>query len=365
MTTLSTATALLLWLSTQNPTAPAAPIPLEVRHVPVAQVAVGQELVLEADVTPASQLGELTVHHRLAGETEFRQTAFGRNTEGRYAAIILLPADRYTPVEYYLTARDAQGAQSSRFASAELPHSVLIQVPDKLLERQAVLELHGGKRSRVAVSAEYVDFGSSRAGTVRYVDRYYRLETDYLYRLLTDVGGLRVDGIRIGVGHLRARVPPIRPPVPPNWPPLEGPPPTLRTGLDYGFSELDVALSPLFGIAGRLVLGGNAEGFAAGMGGRLRIGRPRGSRVELEAETISGLGSSGTVRLGWDTVPRIPMSAAVQVTSFPSGPSGVRLLYRADLEVSEAFILGAMVGYQARISISGGPTLGLATSYAW
>jgi hypothetical protein len=368
MTPLSTATVLLLWLSTQTPpepTTPAAPPPLEVRHVPLAQVQAGRELVLEAEVTPASRLGALIAHHRLAGETQFRETPFGRNNEGRYAAVIPLPADRHAPVEYYLTVRDTEGTQAPRFASADAPHTVLIQVPDRLLEREAVLKLHGGRRSRVALSAEYVDFGASRAGTTRYLDRYYRLETDYLYRLLTDVAGMRVDSIRIGVGHLRARVPPIRPPVPPNWPPLEGPPPIIRTGLDYGFSELEVALSPLFGVTSRLVLGGNAEGFAAGLGGRLRIGHPRGSRVELEGETISGLGTSGTVRLGWDTVPRIPMSAAVQVTSFPAGPSGVRLMYRADFEVSDTFTLGAMVGYQARISIGGGPTLGLATSYAW
>jgi hypothetical protein len=365
MTTLSTATALLLWLATQTPSAPSAPPPLEVRHVPLAQVYAGRPLTLEAEVTPASQLAELVAHYRLAGETEFREAAFGRNTEGRYAAVIPLPEGHSTPVEYYLTARDAQGMASTRFASAQLPHRVLIQVPEKLLERDAVLKLYAGKRSRVAASAEYVDFGAVSVGTVRYLDRYYRLEMDYLYRLLTDVGGLRVDSIRIGVGHLRARVPPIRPPAPQNWPPLEGAPPTLRTGLDYGFSELDVALSPLFGFASRLVLGGNAEGFAAGLGGRLRIGRPRGSRVELEGETISGLGTSGTVRLGWDTVPRLPMSAAVQVTNFPQGPDGVRLLYRADLEVSDTFTLGAVIGYQARISVGGGPTLGLATSYSW
>jgi hypothetical protein len=139
----------------------------------------------------------------------------------------------------------------------------------------------------------------------------------------------------------------------------------VRTGLDYGFSELDVGLSSHFGFTTRVVLGGNAEGFAAGLGGQMRIGRERGAHVNLGIETISGLGTTGTVRLAWDTVARVPMSAAVQVTSFPDGPSGVRLLYRADYELSPALTVGALVGYQARISISGGPTLGLASSYAW
>jgi hypothetical protein len=373
MTSLSTATALLLWIATQAPQAsqapkappPPPPPPLEVSHAPVAQVPAGRELVLEAEVTPASRLAALVAHHRGAGEKDFRETAFTLTEQGRYAAILPTPAGQHAPVEYYLTARDTDGQESAPFASAELPHSVLFQVPDSELEREALLALYGQRRSKVSFFSEYVDFGPSRAGTVRYLDRYYRLEADYLHRILTDVGGIRLSTIRIGVGHLRARVPPIQPPVPPNFPPLEGAPPTVRTGLDYGFSELAVGLSAHFGVTTRVVLGGNAEGFAAGLGGQLRIGRERGAHVELGVETISGLGTTGTVRLAWDTVQRVPMSAAVQVTNFPDGPSGVRLLYHADYELTPALTVGALVGYQARISISGGPTLGLTSSYAW
>jgi len=370
MTSLSTATALLLWLATQAPQAPKAPPPpppppLEVSHVPLAQVSSGRELVLEAEVTPASRLAALIAHHRTAGEKDFREAAFTLTEEGHYAAILPVPPGQHAPVEYYLTARDTAGQESTPFASAELPHTVLIQVPERELEREALLALYDQRRSRVSLFSEYVDFGPSRAGTVRYLDRYYRLEADYLHRLLTDVGGIRLSSIRIGVGHLRARVPPIQPPIPPNFPPLEGAPSTVRTGLDYGFSELDVGLSSHFGFTTRVVLGGNAEGFAAGLGGQVRIGRERGAHVDLGIETISGLGTTGTVRLAWDTVSRVPMSAAVQVTNFPDGPSGVRLLYRADYELSPALTVGALAGYQARISISGGPTLGLASSYSW
>ncbi|HYH95051.1 hypothetical protein [Hyalangium sp.] len=370
MTSLSAATALLLWLTTQAPQAPKAPAPpprasLEVRHIPLAQVFSGREIILEATVTPASRLGALIAHHRTAGEAAFRETAFTLTTEGDYAAHIPVPPEQHAPVEYYLTARDTEGKESVRFASAEHPHTVLIQVKDGVLESEALLASYDHRRSRVSLFAEYVDFGSTRAGTVRYLDRYYRLEADYLHRLLTEVAGVRLNSIRIGVGHLRARVPPIQLPVPADWPPLEGPPRTVRTGLDYGFSELDVGLSSRFGFTTKVMLGGNAEGFSAGLGGQLRIGPARGSHVELGVETTSGLGTTGTVRLAWDTVTRVPMSAALQVTDFPDGPAGVRLLYSADFELSPALTLGAMVGYQARISISGGPTLGLASSYAW
>ena len=171
---------------------------------------------------------------------------------------------------------------------------------------------------------------------------------------------MRIDSIRIGVGHLRSHTPPFG---------MEAPAgealPELNPGLDYGFSEVDVGFSPYFGIGLRLVLGGNVGGFAAGFGGKMRIGRPAGARVELEGEYTSGLGGAGTVRLAWDTVRRFPMSAAAQVTNVPSGPAGVRLLYRVDYLFSDAFALGTQIGYQARASQGGGPTLGLVASYGW
>ncbi len=365
MMTLSTATCLLLLLAAQPPPAAAVsprppPEPLAVHLVPVAQVPAGAELVLRAQVAPAWRLGALVVHHRTQGETAFRETAFELSAEGTHAAVIPVPAEQRLPLEYYVTARDTDGVESVRFASADAPYPVLIEVSSYALEREAQLRASGNRRSRVSAFAEYVDYGAQTLEGTRYADRYYRLEADYLYRLYTQVGGLQIDSIRIGVGHLRGSTPPFYQPT------IGGvAQPQLRPGLDYGFSEVDVGFSSHFGIGLRLVLGGNASGFAAGFGGKVRIGRSQGSRGELEGEYVGGLGGTGTFRLVWDTVPRFPMSAAVQVTNVPSGPVGVRLLYRADYQVSEAFLIGVQAGYQARNSLGGGPTLGLVTSYGW
>ncbi|HYO67868.1 MAG TPA: hypothetical protein VEU33_17475 [Archangium sp.] len=371
MMTLSTVTSLLLLLAPppQTPPASAAPAsasaaapaePLEVRHVPAAQVLVGNNLVLRAEVAPSWRLGALVAHHRSVGETAFRETAFELSADGTYAAVVALSPEQRVPVEYYVTARDTDGVETVRFASADAPYPVLIEVPQYTLEREALLEVYGQRRSRVNAFAEYVDYGAQTLNGTRYADRYYRLEADYLYRLFTQVGGVRIDSIRIGVGHLRARTPPFG-----LLAPTEGSLPGLRPGLDYGFSEVDVGFSPFFGLGVRLSLGGNATGFSAGIGGRVRLGRPNGARVELEGEYTGGLGGAATIRLVWDTVRRFPMSAAAQVTNVPSGPTGVRLLYRVDYLFSDAFALGAQVGYQARASRGGGPTVGLVTSYGW
>ena len=371
MMTLSTVTCLLLLLAPppQTPAASAAPAntpaaapaePLEVRHVPAAQVLVGNNLVLRAEVAPSWRLGALVAHHRTAGETAFRETAFELSADGTYAAVIALSPEQRVPVEYYVTARDTEGVETVRFASADAPYPVLIEVPQYTLEREALLEVYGQRRSRVSAFAEYVDYGAQSFNGTRYKDSYYRLEADYLYRLFTQVGGVRIDSIRIGVGHLRAHTPPFDLRAPEG-----GSLPGLRPGLDYGFSEVDVGFSPFFGLGVRLMLGGNATGFSAGIGGKVRLGRPNGARVELEGEYTGGLGGSAGIRLAWDTVRRFPMSAAAQVTNVPSGPTGVRLLYRVDYLFSDAFALGTQVGYQARASRGGGPTLGLVASYGW
>ena len=363
MMTFSTATCLLLLLA-QTPAAPPPPKPpaepLNVWHAPVAEVVSGTSLVLRAEVAPAWRLETLVAHSRAAGESTFQETAFELSADGTHAAVIPVPAEQRVPMEYYVTARDTDGVESVRFASAEKPYPVLIDVPHSLLEREALLEVYGQRRSQVGVFAEYVDYGPTRIADTRYVDRYYRVEADYLYRLFTQVGGLRIDSIRIGAGHLRAHTPPFGAALP-----EAGAPPEFTPGLDYGFSEVDVSLHPLFGLGAKLVLGGNLSGFAAGIGGKLRIGRPHGSRAELEGEYTQGLGGTGTLRLAWDTVHRFPMSAAVQVTNVPTGPVGLRLLYRVSYQLTDAVLVGAQAGYQARTSIGGGPTLGLLTSYAW
>jgi hypothetical protein len=359
MMSLSTTTCLLLMLASQAPktAAPQGAEPLEVKHVPVAQVSAGQPLVLKAEVAPAWRLDKLIARYHAAGETDWHEVAFERSADGSHAAILPLPPEQRVPLEYYLVARDTSGEESVRFAGREAPHPVLINVTQQTLEREAMLEVYGHRRSRVSSFAEYVDYGSRTGNGGRYPDSYYRLETEYLYRLFTPVSGFRLDAIRIGVGHLRARTA--------SWNDRMEPTGVLDMGLDYGFSELEVGINPHFGLAGRLVLGGNTIGFTAGFGGRLRIGRPTGSRVELEGEYNAGLGAAATIRLAWDTVPRFPMSAAAQVTNIPLGPPGVRLLYRADYALTDAVLLGVQLGYQARTSVGGGPSLGFAASYGW
>lgn len=345
-----------------TPTAPAAPAadePLRIRHTPVAEVLAGTDLVLRAQVTSSWKLGALVAHHRVAGESDFAKAPFEKSADGSYVATIRVPPEQRRPVEYYLTAAGTDGVESLPFASPMLPHPVIVQSTEGELEREAILDVYGRRRSRVSLSGEYVSYGRARVGDVTFPDSYYRAEADYLYRLFQGGSSVRIDTIRLGMGTLRGQVPSAY---------VSGDPfsqESARAGIDYGFSEVELSFHSLFGISAKLLLGGNARGFAPGGGARVRIGRPRGSRVELEGEYISEIGMSGSFRLIWDTVPGLPMSAGGQVTNIPGGPAGVRLIYGIGWELSDAVTLGAQLGYQARQSVGGGLTVGLSSAFAW
>ncbi len=344
----------------QGGTAPA--VALVVRHLPVAEVAAGSDLVLRAEVNPAWRLGSLLAQWRVAGDPAWQKAAFERSPDGGMVAVVPGGRVQRPAIEYYLSARDVDGTETLPFASASQPHPVAVLADPATLHREAIIEVYGRRRSRAAVFGEAVSYGVARTPVGDYPDWYMRAEADYLYRIFGVILFFRIDTIRIGMGTMRAQTAPEQ-----AWtaPPLSGTPPASKTGLDYGYAETELSFNPYFGIAGRLVLGGSARGFAAGVGGRMRIGRPRAARVEIEADTVNGIGATGGFRMAWDTVEGLPMSATIQVTNVPSGPAGIRISYRIDWEMKEWLTVGAQFGYQARAALGGGLSAGLATAVAW
>ncbi len=332
---------------------------LRVEHLPVAEVQAGADVVLKAEAIPPWQLGELVVFHRRSGEQAFRRATFERSAEGHYVASIPTEDTRRTPVEYYLAARQVDGALSNRFASAETPHPVLVHLDEDAEEKNLLLAMEDYRRSRVGVFAEYVDYGQVKTPSLTYPDRYYRGEIDFRYLLYERLLFARVEHIRIGMGRMRGTTPydlTLRDSLAkaPN-----------QTGIDYGFSEVAWSFHPLFGGSTRMLLGGNDIGFSAGVGGKIRIGAEDGSRVELEGEVAGGIGASGAFRLAWNTVPKVPMSATVQLTNVPAGPVGMRFIYKADWQATDVFSIGAQVGYQARRAVGGGISFGLSSGVSW
>jgi hypothetical protein len=80
---------------------------------------------------------------------------------------------------------------------------------------------------------------------------------------------------------------------------------------------------------------------------------------------MADVGTIGSFRLGWATVPKVPMAMTVEITDLPSSvrATGVRLLYDAYYPLPTGLRLGARLGYAARDQIIGGPSAGLSASY--
>ncbi len=93
-----------------------------------------------------------------------------------------------------------------------------------------------------------------------------------------------------------------------------------------------------------------AEGFAVGGRIEARLGERDGNHVATGIEYMADVGTAGYFRLGWGTVPTVPMAATVEITNMPlnTGATGVRLIYDAAREVGGGVRIGLRVGYAAR-----------------
>jgi len=310
--------------------APARAGALRVHHVPPADAEAGVALELIATAAPA--VPALVAYYRPAGAAAFASIELVRRDDQRWVAVV--PATAVAPpgVEYYLT---ADGAPV--FASAQAPHTTRVGVTSLAARRARDDARAEGRRSRVHARAEWVDFGARRVGRERVVDRYYRVDADFSYRLWA----YPLEELRVGFSRLLGDTE-----VPCAMPPCTG-----RAGFNVaGWFELGVA--PIEGVAldGRVIVLATPESVALGGRAELRIGVRDGTHVATGAEYLADVGATGFFRLGWGTVPRVPMAATIEVTDLPAQArdAGVRLYYDVTGVLAYGVRLGLRVGYAAR-----------------
>jgi hypothetical protein len=123
-----------------------------------------------------------------------------------------------------------------------------------------------------------------------------------------------------------------------------------QAGVKAGWFELGLAAVEGVRLDARMIAMATAQGFAVGGRGEARLGAREASHVAIGAEYLADVGSNGFFRLGWGTVPKLPMSATVEITNLPADhrDTGVRLYYDVGIEASPGFRLGVRVGYAAR-----------------
>jgi hypothetical protein len=188
----------------------------------------------------------------------------------------------------------------------------------------------------VHTSFEWVEFGTTKPRGNTELDRYYRVDADFSYRLLA----YPLEELRVGYTRLIGEVDE-------NC----GEPPCNDKGFKVGgWFELGLGIVEGVRLDGRVMVMATEEGFA--LGGRIegRLGVLDGSHIAMGVESLADVGTNGFFRLGWGTVPNTPMAATVEISQVPdeNRPAGVRLYYDIARNLGSGLRAGVRVGYAAR-----------------
>ena len=241
-------------------------------------------------------------------------------------------------VEYWVVLRDdASERERPVFASEADPQPVVVIEPRRMrLEREA-LAAREGRRNTFRLGGELVQLGPG--------DGYYlRTTASYAHHFLT-----ALETIEVGVGVTRAMV------AGPNDP-----------GVDYGRADLTLRLHSRMRVRVALALGLSEQGFTLGGGGYALFGSPFGTQVELGGEFLEDVGYVAKVRLGFNTQPRFPVGATIEVTNFPlDGDPSVRLLLDGAYRFAPDTYLKLTVGYRGQQATRGGVSVGLEAAYSF
>jgi len=330
---------------------PPAPSRALIHHVPLHEALEGKAL-LSFDVRDPQLAGTIFVHASPSQRTEWTRIEALREGAGYHA--LIPPALAAPPgFRYFVTERMPDGTERPVFAEAARPHTVHVTRPRDVEDELQRLAARNGQRSTLTLSADAIDFGDRRLGSAGTVhDRYYRLEAGYAYSFLSHIDSIRLSIVRVrgeGASWTDGDALLATPPVVDETSP----------GIDYGRAEVAILAREELRFRAAVLLGASQRGFEYGGGGSVLLGDADSANLELGVERITTLGTTGRLRMGFAALPRVPMGATIEVSSFPTGDdSGVRLLFDAGYRFGPVTQLVLRGGYQARTSVTGGPAVG-------
>lgn len=339
----------------QHQAAPQPPAHAAIAHAPLHEGLVGTaRLVFE--VREPQLAGAIIVHVVPAASTAKPARVEALRGGRAYEAVI--PRELAVPpgFAYFVTERMADGTERAVFADSAAPHPVRVTRPPAEEDELRRLAARKGQRSTVTLSADAIDFGDRALGGAsgEVHDRYYRIEAGYAYSFLT-----RIETIQLSLVRVRGQGA--------TW--SQGEPPVVADtspGIDYGRAEVTLLAHDELRLSGALLLGASQRGFEYGGGATVLLGDPYAMSLELGVERVTTLGTTGRLRLGFAAMPQVPMGAAIEVSTFPTGDdSGVRLLYDIGYRLGPITQLTVRAGYQGRTSVTGGPAIGASFDYGF
>lgn len=320
-------------------------VELTLGHQPPATAKADQPLHLDFRVEPVSALGSAAVLYRALSATEWQRAPVEMSSTGTWSATVPAAAMDDPGIEYCVVATNTQGIESLQFASLDAPHPVIVRGDlARERERSTLAELDG-LRSELQVGGAWVDyrvFGATAGKADDVGPRYTDYQVRYRYWLLRGV-----EYIEAGVGRLDGTAASV--PVASYLPPVE-PAKATHVGFQRGWTEVGFRPGDSVGLAARLLLGADEEGFRAGLAGILRLGRPRQTRLEFEAGTVGGVGWHFATAFHLTTIPRLPASFEVVLNNEPNAGSeaGEMARLRVGWEATRKLTLGVVGSYQGR-----------------
>lgn len=321
------------------------------QHMPINEAIAGEPVVLRFVIRTADA-GRIAVRCSSAREPARAIQRFARLAGDDYrvelpAACVALPGLRYYAV---LLAPD--GSEQPLFASAAAPHRVRVSYGSERESELRRLRARGWQRSTVRLAAEGVDFGTrTTAAGGELPDRYYRLEAGYGYAFYERVEDISLTLVRVrGEGGAT----------------IGDTSELLDPGIDFGRAAVTLFAFDFLRLRSALLLGASQQGFEWGGSGELVLGDPLAEHVLIGVESLTTLGSTGYLSLGFNASAAIPMAARVELTDFPLGSdAAVRLLYEIGYRFTPMTELAVRAGYQGRTSVIGGPSLGAVVRYGF
>ena len=298
-------------------------------HVAPTSVVAGHPIELEAMIdAPFSE--SLSVRWRPIGAARWLDVAFERSAAGGWFAS--LPGAVAPGVEYYIRGTDAAGTELEHFASEREPH--VVRVDPALYDRLETLDRQrlDGHLNEVSLEVQAHDFGNR----YEFRDRYLRSELVYTHRLLRVL-----HEVAFGFGSITGRTPTMSDPAGED---------VLR-GERYGFGQVRLRVHPSVFIDGRIGLGVSQEDFDTTLRSVFTFGKPWRSCVQIGGEYFGDVGSTGWVRLQWDTAPPLLMGASIVRTDLPGvmiDPAGLYIAYDVAYQVAARFTMKAQLSYGAR-----------------
>ncbi len=348
--------------------APAEPIPSAGKrarghHAAVASAPAHEPIRIVADVDFPELMKQLDLVYRKANG-QIAVTQMRRGAEGFVAEIP--EEDVRFGVSYAIELEEIDGTRTAVFASRRYLH--LVEVIDDYMNmhERALYDRAGGKRSLAQFSGDYVRFGrttglgplpcngqggcpTGKSKTPEVLDEYWRSEGSYTYRPFRTVEEFSIKaGVLRGTSLVNTKT---------------YSPSAYSVGANYAATTVTLRIADAFHFESELLTSITEVGFSLGGGNTVTIGDLYGTGLQFGWEAIgfnqSYFGSRFFTKMNVEVVNHLILSPAVEVTDMPHAENfGLRLLGEAKVTIGHSVEIGLGGGYLARLSVSGGPSLG-------